>query len=107
MLLAVLCLSISLSNCYQTRRTFDGVFTPNCKQFSVGSVCFQNPSGDKVKVEIEDHKFDVLPFSTLCFDMYEGEYEYKVKNDGDKWRAEVDITSCREEKIKLAKCENC
>lgn len=107
MLLALLCLSIGLSSCYQTKRSFDGVFVPNCRQFSVGSICFHNPSGKTAKVSIEDYKMEVLPFSTLCVDMYEGSYEYKVKNKEDKWEAEVEINACKEEKIKLEKCKYC
>lgn len=107
MLLALLCLYISMSSCYQTKRTFDGVFTPNCKQFSIGSICFHNPYGKTAKVEIKDSKIEVYAFSTLCMDMYEGAYEYKVKNNGNKWEADVDIRSCREEKIELKKCEAC
>lgn len=107
MLLALLCLSISISSCYQTKRTFDGVFISNCKQFSIGSICFHNPYGNTAKVEIKKSKMEVLPFSTLCMDLYEGEYEYKVKNDNAKWKADVDIRSCREEKIELKKCTNC
>lgn len=107
MLLALLCLSISFSNCYQTKRTFDGVFTPNCKTFSVGSICFHNPSSKTAKVEIENHKVEILAFSTLCFDMYEGNYEYKVKNSEDKWKADIAITRCKEEKVELEKCERC
>ncbi|MEM1120460.1 MAG: hypothetical protein AAGJ18_08405 [Bacteroidota bacterium] len=107
MLLVLLCLSISFSNCYQTQRAFDGILTPNCKQFSVGSICFHNPSGKTTKVEIEDTKLEVLAFSTLCMDLYQGDYEYKVKNDRDKWKAEVGIRSCKEEKVELKKCESC
>ena len=107
MLLAVLCLSVCFSNCYQTQRAFDGVLTPNCKQFSVGSICFHNPYGKTAKVEIENTKMEVLAFSTLCMDMYEGSYEYKVKNSKNKWKAEVGIRSCREEKVELRKCEGC
>lgn len=107
MLLVLLCLSISFTSCYQTQRAFDGVLTPNCKQFSVGSICFHNPEGKTAKVEIDNHKMEVLAFSTLCIDMYEGSYEYKVKNDGDKWKEEVGIRSCREEKVELVKCASC
>ena len=107
MLLAILCLSISFSSCYQSKSVFDGVLTPNCKQFSIGSICFHNPSGKTAKVEIRDSKMEVYAFSTLCMDLYEGAYEYKVKNDEDKWKADVAIRSCREEKIELKKCANC
>ena len=107
MLLAMLCLSLPFSSCYQTQRVFDGVLTPNCKQFSVGSICFHNPIGKTAKVEIDNYKMEVLAFSTRCIDLYEGSYDYKVKNDGDKWEEEVGIRSCREEKVELRKCESC
>ena len=96
-----------MSSCYQTKRTFDGVFTPNCKQFSIGAICFHNPYRKTAKVEINNSKMEVHAFSTLCMDLYEGAYEYKVKNNGDKWKADIDIRSCREEKIELKKCKNC
>jgi len=89
MLLAMLCLSLPFSSCYQR------------------SICFHNPIGKTAKVEIDNYKMEVLAFSTRCIDLYEGSYEYKVKNNGDKWEEEVGIRSCREEKVELRKCESC
>ncbi len=88
-------------SCTAPQKALDGIFTPNCKQFAIGSVCFQNTNSEMVKVELEDHKMEVLPFTTLCIDLYEGSYDYKVKGSGEKWKEDVRIVRCREKKIEL------
>ncbi len=44
---------------------------------------------------------EVLRFTTLCIDLYEESYDYKVKGNGEKWNKEVSIIRCREKKIEL------
>jgi len=94
-------LTLLLSSCAFSKRSLDGVFTPDCKQFGIGSICFQNTSSETIKVEVKDIKMEVLAFTTLCVDIYEGEYEYKVKKSKDKWKEEVLVVRCKERKVKL------
>ena len=89
------------SSCTSSQKALDGIFTPNCKRFAIGSVCFQNPDSKAVNVELKEHKMEVLPFTTLCIDLYEGSYDYKVKGNDEKWQEEVSIIRCRERKIEL------
>ena len=96
-----LVLTVALSSCAFSKRSLDGVFTPDCKQFGIGSICFQNTSSESVEVEMKDVKMEVLAFTTLCMDVYEGEYEYKVKKSKDKWKEEVLVARCKERKVKL------
>ena len=88
-------------SCTSSQKALDGIFTPNCKQFAIGSVCFQNPNSKAVHVELKDHKMEVLPFTTLCIDLYEDSYDYQVKGNGEKWNEVVRIIRCREKKIEL------
>lgn len=107
MLLAMLCLMVCFSSCYQARYALNGAFVSNCKQFGVGSVCFHNPSGKTITVEMKDYKVEVLAFSTICMDLYEGDYKYKVKKKGSNWKDQLEIVRCKEQKIELAKCKYC
>ena len=61
-----LVLTVALSSCAFSKRSLDGVFTPDCKQFGIGSICFQNTSSESVEVEMKDVKMEVLAFTTLC-----------------------------------------
>jgi hypothetical protein len=74
---------------------------PPCKRFQTGTVCFHNFTKKDVKVNIGDSKTEVQAKTTLCMDLYAGNYEYKAKQGGHKWEEELFVLSCKERQVYL------
>lgn len=68
---------------------------PPCEEFNLGTVCFDNNTNREIRIIIDDNRADIVPFSSVCFEMNAGWYDYKGKRGLRRWRGEVLIERCR------------
>ena len=72
-----------------------------CERDAIGNVCFENDTHRKVKVATGDTEFEVAAYSTICVDMYEGDYGYKVKQGFHRWRGDIFVYPCEQYFVEL------
>ena len=75
--------------------------TPPCERDNIGTICFFNETAKDVDVCIGDSEASVRSATTICLDIYAGNYEYKAKQGWRKWRDEVEVRSCSSSYISL------
>lgn len=85
-----LCFLFFLSGCYR-----NAVVIPPCEESGFGTVCFDNNTDVTVDLRIDDNRADILPFSSVCFEMREDWYNYRGKRGLRRWRGEVFVERCR------------
>ena len=90
-----------LSNCGDMRFAYQNNFQKPCDRYQTGTVCFHNPSRKDLKIRVGDTKAIVESRTTICIDIYEGDYELKVSKGGHNWKQELYVNSCRTKKVLL------
>ncbi len=89
-LFSALCGIFLFSSCNQTV-----IVLPPCEEFRLGTVCFDNNTDREIRIIIDNNKADILPFSSVCFEMEEGWYDYTGKRLLKRWRGDVFIDRCQ------------
>lgn len=72
-----------------------------CERNQTGEICFSNETKREIKVNIGETKTVVEAHSTICLDMYEGNYEYKAKQGFKKWEEYIEINRCEKDCVTL------
>ena len=78
-------------------------WTPPCEINNIGTICFHNETSKEVAVSIGESEASVRSATTICMDIYAGNYEYKAKQGWRKWKEEVEVMSCSSSYVSLFK----
>ncbi len=91
-----LLLALILLGAFSCSRSFGGTtqIIPSCETEQVGTICFQNDTRNEIGLRIGDAEANLRPATTLCLDIYAGQYEYKARQGRHKWQDEVEVLSC-------------
>ena len=76
-------------------------WVPPCEQNQIGTLCFYNETSREVEVAIGQTEARVRSETTLCMDIYAGNYEYKARQGWRKWKDEVEVVSCSSSYINI------
>ncbi len=102
--LTLLGLTLLSTGCHISfQRGSSGFQTPPCERNQTGTVCFSNETRRDVKVSIGETRTEIEAYSTICLDIYEGDYEYKAKQGFKKWEEMVYVERCAQEDIHISR----
>lgn len=93
-LVLIALLGLTLGSCKLQRSLL--VNKNPCLRDEVGTVCFQNNTRKRVKLNVGKLKTELRASTTICMDLYEGNYEYKAKQSGQKWENSFWLDRCDE-----------
>lgn len=94
-------LIVSFCMACQTYRHDDDFYEFPCERDNTGNICFQNDTHRRIRMDIGNTEFEIAGFSTICVDMYAGDYNYKGKQGLHRWRGSIPVYRCEQYFIEL------
>lgn len=93
--------SVLFSSCFASFGGGNNHWQSACERNLTGEICFSNDTKREIKVNIGDTKTVIEAKSTICMDIYEGNYEYKAKQGFKKWESYIDVNRCEQEYVQF------